>query len=75
MSVGCVYTFSEAARLLGCHHPLVGFLVTERGIPHGRAGRQKLLDDAGLDAVRAALLAYRQKARHSPSLPSRESCR
>jgi excisionase family DNA binding protein len=75
MSVGCVYTFSEAARLLGCHHPLVGFLVTERGIPHGRAGRQKLLDEAGLDAVRAALSAYRQKARHSPSLPSRESCR
>jgi hypothetical protein len=75
MSVECLYTFGDAALELGCHHSLVTFLVTAYEVPHVGVGRQKLLDESGLRALRAAYDDYRHKARRPPSLPSRESCR
>lgn len=61
MSIGSIYTLSEAKRLTGEDPNLITFLIRERQIPTTPVGRAKVLDDRGLELLRQAIAEFHAK--------------
>lgn len=62
MSIGSLYTLAEAKDITGEQRHLITFLINDRRIPTRLVGMAKVLDEQGLEQLKAAIAEYRAKA-------------
>jgi hypothetical protein len=62
-----IYTLAEAKELTGVARHLITYLIQDRKIPFRMVGIAKVIDEAGLDRLKEAIVDYQSKLEPVPA--------